>query len=145
MNKIVLLLVLGMSILSCSDDDDNDVSTTTNACGQQALISAEQYENAASDPFEIDSITIEDDCLSIVFFASGCSGNSWEVDLIDSGGILESLPEQRSLRLSLQNDEECLAIVSQEFSFDISNLQINDAGELILNIDDFSESILYEY
>jgi len=146
MKKIVLLLLLGISILSCSDDDDNnDVSTGTNTCGQATLISAEQFENGPSDGFSFESVVLQDDCLNIVFSAGGCTGNTWEVALIDSGLVSESSPEQRSLRLSLRDDEDCEALITQELSFDISNLQIADEGELILNIVGFTESILYEY
>lgn len=83
----------------------------------------------------------------INFSASGCDGNSWELVLIDADEILESLPLQRRLRLSLNNQELCLAVIDQELSFDISNIQLDESGEIELNFNNNTtdSSILYQY
>ncbi len=88
-------------------------------------------------------MTIDGDCLNIKFAASGCDGNTWFVKLIDSGSIAESHPCQRTLRLSLENKENCMAVISKEISFDIKDLRIIGNNKVILNIGD--RSILYEY
>ncbi len=81
--------------------------------------------------------------MNIKFGASGCDGNTWIVKLIDSGEIAESYPCQRTLRLSLDNQEECEAIPTKEISFDISDLQIMGNNKVILHVS--GEEILYEY
>lgn len=139
MKKIFLLLV--MTILSCSSDDD---SNNTTDCDSETLVSAEQFINAASDELEINNLEINDDCLKINFSSGGCDGDTWEVLLIDSEAILESLPPQRNLRLSLKNEEACEAFITRELTFDISNLQI-DENQIQLNIVNSDMSILYEY
>ena len=82
--------------------------------------------------------------MKINFSSSGCGGETWEIKLIDSEDIMESNPPQRNLRLSLKNEEVCLAIVTKELTFDISNLQVG-GNRVQLNITNSEETILYEY
>lgn len=85
-----------------ADDNGN-----TNNCDIKTIESAEQYVNAAADQLEINSLSISDNCLKINFSSGGCSGDTWQLKLIDSEDILESIPPQRNLRLSLKNEELC--------------------------------------
>ena len=141
MKKILILTLIGLTILSCSNDDDNDNPVN---CDFETVISAEQYANAPSDQLTINSLAINYNCLKINFSASGCSGDTWELKLIDSEDILESLPPQRNLRLSLNNEEPCEAYITKELTFDISNLQV-EGTQVQLNITNSDENILYEY
>jgi hypothetical protein len=113
------------------------------SCDQDVIISATEYENAPNDTFTILSMEIIGDCLKIKFGASGCDGNNWEVKLIDSGMVAESYPCQRTLRLSLDNKEECTAVPTKEVSFNISDLQIVGNDKVILHVSGLK--ILYEY
>ncbi|MDO5976580.1 hypothetical protein [Flavivirga jejuensis] len=141
MKRILILTLIGLANLNCSNDDDNG---NQNNRDFETVISAEQYENAASDQLTINNLEIENNCLKINFSSGGCDGNSWEIKLIDSEDILESNPPQRNLRLSLKNEEACLALITEELTFDISNLQI-DGNQVLLNITNSDENILYEY
>ena len=140
MKKILILTLIGLTFLNCSDDDNGNQSS----CDFETLISAGQYANAPSDQLTVNSLEIDDNCLKINFSSGGCSGDTWELKLIDSGDILESLPAQRNLRLSLKNEELCEAYIRKELTFDISNLQI-DENQVQLNITNGDESILYGY
>ncbi|WP_157831415.1 hypothetical protein [Confluentibacter flavum] len=136
-----MALVLSLSISACSkNDDDNNVTD----CELTTLISSEAYEDAPSDFLTINSLEINDNCLKINFSSGGCNGNTWEIKLIDSEEISESLPAQRNLRLSLKNEELCYAYVTKELTFDISNLRVN-GNQVQLNITNFGGTILYEY
>ena len=126
---------------SCSNDDDSNNSIT---CDFTTLISSEEYANASSDKLTINSLEIIENYLKINFSSSGCSGDTWELKLIDSEAILESNPAQRNLRLSLKNEELCEALITKELSFDISNLQV-DGNQVQLNITNSDDEILYEY
>lgn len=139
--NILTLTLIGLPFLNCSNDDDDSYQ---NNCDFETLISAEQYENAPSEQLIINSLETYGTCLKINFGSSGCSGDTWELQLIDSESILESLPPQRNLRLSLKNDELCEAFFTKEITFDISNLQV-EGNQVQLNITNSDESILYEY
>ncbi len=141
MKKILFLTLIGLTILNCSSDEDNE---NQNNCDFETVISPEQYANATSDQLAINSLVINDNCLKIVFSSSGCDGDTWVLELIDSEAILESLPPQRNLRFSFKNEELCLAYITKELTFDISNLQV-DGNQVQLNITNANESVLYEY
>lgn len=114
-------------------------------CEQKVVLDGDLFQTAPSDRAVIISASIGEECLEIEFSASGCDGNSWTVSLIDSEAIAESLPMQRSLRLSLENLEVCQAVIRQKISFDISSLQVEGHDELILNLKDWADPIRYEY
>ena len=112
-------------------------------CNQNVIISKTEYENAPNDFLEIIDMKIVGNCLKIKFWASGCDRNTWNVKLIDTGIVAESLPEQRTLKLSLENSEDCRAVVTKEISFNIEELQVHGSRRIQLNV---SENwILYEY
>ena len=137
--NILLTLVIIAFISSCNNSEN--ASTT---CDKIVIISASEYENAPNDEITINHLSINGDCLKINFSASGCSGDSWEVKLIDSEDILESNPPQRNLRLSLKNEELCEAFITKELTFDIRNLQTN-GNQVLLNITNSDQQILYKY
>ncbi|MDX1326673.1 MAG: hypothetical protein R3299_03135 [Arenibacter sp.] len=139
--KIVVLALMGKMALGCTDHDDDAKPTN---CDYGVIISADQFEHAPSNRLVINELEIDDDCLRINFSSSGCSGETWKVKLIDSDKILESDPPQRTIRLSLKNEELCEAFITTEATFDISNLQVA-GNRVVLNITNSEENILYTY
>ncbi|WP_086477618.1 hypothetical protein [Arenibacter amylolyticus] len=139
--KIVIVTLVGGLTFSCSDNDD---TTKTANCDLTALISADQYANAPSHTVTINTLEIDNHCLKINYSSSGCSGDSWEVKLIDSGEIMESNPPQRTIRLSLKNEELCEAYITKEIRFNIRNLQV-EGNRVVLNITNADQQLLYEY
>ncbi len=119
--------------------NDNNQSN----CDKDVIISQTEFQNAPNDLYEILDVEIIEGCLKIKFRASGCDGNNWIVNLIDAEIVAESLPEQRTLRLSLENNEDCQAVIEKEISFNIENLQINGSRRVSLNVS--GNEILYEY
>jgi hypothetical protein len=141
---ILIISILLVGFFSCNNDDDNG-NTNAENCDFDILINADLYENAPNDQLSIIDLEINGNCLQITFSASGCNGNTWEVKLIDSEQIMESLPVQRNLRLSLENNEDCTAVPTKTLTFDISELQILDDNQINLNITNSGDQILYEY
>lgn len=129
-----------ISFISCEKDDDNNSIDYD----QEVIISALLYITAPSDFLTINNVILIDDYLKINFSSSGCSGEYWDVKLIDADVILESYPPQRNLRLSLKNEELCEAYITKEITFDISELQI-DENQVLLNIKNFESQVLYKY
>ncbi len=129
-----------ISFISCEKDDDNNSIDYD----QEVIISALLYITAPSDFLTINNTILTGDYLKVNFSSGGCSGESWEVKLIDADVILESYPPQRNLRLSLKNEELCEAYITKEITFDISKLQI-DGNQVLLNITNNDDQILYLY
>lgn len=142
--RIFIFSILFLGFISCDNNDDNSGDSSSN-CDFSTYIDADLYQNAPSDLLSIIDLEINENCLQITFAASGCDGDSWEVKLIDSEQIMESDPAQRTLRLSLDNNEECTAVPSKTTTFDISGLQISGSHQVYLNIANSESQILYEY
>lgn len=141
---VMLLLFAGLLLnMQCNDDDGNSMPPTN--CGALAVIDGFSYQNAATSPYTINSVTINEECLVINFTATGCDGSTWTTQLMDSDEIMESDPPQRAVKLFLINNEACLAEITQVQSFDLTALQIEGENEIVINIDDFSESVTYTY
>lgn len=135
---IILLFSLFQIIACCPVIEDESM------CDDKVLIDKNLFDSAPNSSVNITKIEIIGDCLSIDFNASGCNGNSWKVKLIDSEAILKSNPPQRNLRLSLENNELCEAIIHKKISFDISKLRLT-GSEVILNIVNSEHQIKYIY
>jgi len=144
-NLLLWAILVCISLSSCALDSDND----SFKCDQKVVISAEEYIIAPNDQLTINSLEINGDCLTINFSSSGCSGDSWELKLIDADVILESYPPQRNLRLSLKNEELCDAYITKEITFDIYELQVDRnqvfGKKVKLNITNSDDQILYKY
>ena len=139
--KQIIYLILVLGIFSCGNKDDDNNSIN---CDKEVVISNDEYDTAPNDDLTITQLEIIEDCLKINFSASGCSGDTWVLKLVDSGNIAESQPPQRTLRLSLKDEEECEAFISREMTFDISDLMV-DGNQVLLNISNSGDQILYEY
>lgn len=137
---IVGTVIISLSFMSCEKKSD----TQTLTCDQQVIVSELEYTTAPSDQLSIHSFELNDNCLKIKFGSSGCSGDTWEVKLIDSGVVLYSNPPQRNLRFSLKNQEVCRAYIEKEMTFDVKNLQ-SGGNKVLLNIVNSGTQILYEY
>ena len=141
----IVIALFAIGIFTACDDEQDEVLFP---CSQQTVISATEYQTATSDPVSIDSLGITGNCLAITFSSGGCDGDTWQVRLVDSGSIAESLPPQRSLKLLLENQEVCLAMVTKTMVFDIHELEAEGEVSMLLNIidsDGENSQILYEY
>lgn len=141
MKITILLFALVFTFSNCKN---KDVDKSVISCDAETIVDADDYSSAPTSQVTINSLSIDGDCLKINYGASGCSGDSWVVKLIDSEEIIESDTLQRDLKFSLLNNEICQAYFTKEITFDISNLQV-DGGKVMLNIFDRGDEILYEY
>ncbi len=140
--SVMLLFAASLLCMQCDDDDDQPSSMV---CDFTTIIDNELYQNAQSAFYTLVSAETSEDCLNIEISSSGCSGESWVLELVDSGGVLESDPPQRNLKFILTNNEACLAVFQRGQSFDLTPLQVDGANEVILNVEDFPEPITYSY
>jgi len=133
----LLLTLVIFSFLSCEKVESN--------CDKQVEINNEKYNSAKQDVLIINELEIIDDCLHINFSASGCSGDSWKLELIDSGHVLYSNPPGRDLILSFENPEKCEAYITKDLTFDISVLKLKDSKvKLFIKNNRSLKSILYK-
>jgi len=141
--KLQLFLIdipLLLCLISC-EDKKSDHET----CENQVIIGNNEYNIVSDDQITISDLVIDENCLKCTISASGCDGNSWIVKLVAREEIIYSDPPQRDLKLSFQNNEVCTAVISKEFSFDITALEVSGTNNVFLNIVNAGEQISYEY
>jgi hypothetical protein len=139
-NHTVLLLFVLLIIGSDSCKKVDKIPSTE----KQVIIDDNAFNTYPNDPLMISEAKIIGDSLQITFGASCCSGNSWIIKLVVSQEVLYSDPPQRSIRLSLKNDELCMAVCGKTVIFDLKPFQVS-GGEIILNLNGWSGQLLYKY
>ena len=114
------------------DDDQSDL-----------IVNQSIYRQTQTDHYTIEEAVIEGDNLTVTIQSSGCDGGSWQIRLVDSGGIAESYPVQRYIKIILENEELCDAIVTQTKTFDITSLQVED--QLYFNLEGWADQLHYDF
>lgn len=142
--NIFFVILIMMCFMNTQCEDEND-DFFIGECDFTTIIDKSEYDNLETANFTFENVEIIGDCLTIKFGASGCDGNTWAYNLIDSGAIAESSPEQRYLKFQLINKEICLAFFRKTISFDLKPLQINGSNEIILNIEGLESPLHYKY
>ena len=148
MCKLIKKVALFFSISLCFFNmqcDDDDVVSDDFPCEFSVVVDESKYINMVSDNFTFIDAEVSSDCLVVEISASGCDGNSWEFQLVDSGAVAESLPEQRYLKFQLINTELCSAVFKRTVSFDLAPLQISGSNEITLNLEGLESAINYKY
>lgn len=147
MKRTVLLVLIVLCFTNMQCDKDNPEVNLDNPCDEVVIVGRELYGNLISDDFQFIDVEIFDDCLSIKIGASGCDGENWGFNLIDSGAIAESLPEQRNIKFQLVNNEEdCDAYFEKTIAFDLKPLQINNSvNKIILHLEGWGPPLTYSY
>ncbi len=135
----ILAIVFFLSLFSCQKNKHE----TNLECGESVIVNNVLYNTTSTDNYTITNVKIEGNCLFITIGSSGCN-DDWKATLIDANQISESNPEQRNLKLSLENNQMCLAYFTKEFSFDIRKLQTNN-HQIVLNLATWNQQITYSY
>ncbi len=142
-NTFILLNLILVLFISCNDSDDPEFIDSK--CDQIVIIDNQKYINDKSSGLSVQSVEINGDCLNVVLTSGGCDGKTWVAELVDANWIAESIPEQRDLRILLQNEELCDANISKMYSFDLRPTRIVNSNKILLNLEFWDEQILYEY
>lgn len=139
MNLKNIFLMAVLAFVSCSEADEKDFNNCTNSC---VVIDQNLYNNTSSANYGILDVRLNGDLLTVNISSGGCDGSRWIVNLVDANQILESNPIQRNIKISLVNNEDCLAVVSKDFTFNIKELKGNQP-EVILNLEGWDTQIKY--
>lgn len=141
MNFKALVILIATMMMACTKKP----TTGAEPCGSAVIIDENLYDNVNTTNYNITKAVINENCLQISFASSGCSGNTWTVDLVASPGVAQSNPPQRMIKLKLTNNELCTAVVTKTKSFNIAPLKVSGTTKLILGLAGFSGPLLYQY
>lgn len=119
--KYISVILLTLCFLSC---DKSDSASPRELCGSAIIIDVNRV-NADSDGFALVDASVEGMCLTVTIATTGCSSQGWELDLVTSGNIAESLPTQSGARLIFANPAAggitCQAEIQETYVFDLSD------------------------
>jgi len=111
---------------------------------QPSVNNSNRFRNEKSDEFELIDVNLLGTCLeAYIGYGGGCGG--MKIELVGGCDYAESLPPQLSVRLIMDDDDDCEAYVRENVYFDLSALQYDDYEELVLNIEGRETSVLVRY
>ena len=139
MKYLLTLILLGGLASSC-----DSVSPKRLDCDKEILVDKTLFANAPNDPFDFKDVEIIQNCLKLTIQYGGGCGDI-ELELIDSEIVMKSNPVQRNIRLSFKDTDPCEAYITKEISFDLTSIQSSEYNQIILNLTNWGESILYSY
>lgn len=141
MRKIFLLTVTTLLIFACKDKEP----TSTN-CDRSIIVSDRNFDKAKDDKgLRINGVDITGDCMTITYsYGGGCK--DIETVLVAAEQGIQNTMELpfREVKLSIDDDDNCEALVTTSEEFDISALQ-GEGNSIILKLDKWDEDIIYEY
>ena len=138
------MIIFSILLSGCDKTENVNNDSPLPECDDTVVVDAALYQNAPADEFYFQSATIDGNCLQLtVRYGGGCEDVIFQ--LFDASSILKSLPIQRNIRLSLEDNDFCEALVTQELSYDLTPLQVDGYSEIILNLQNFAESLVYNY
>ena len=141
MKNLSILICLCFLLFSCKKKNN---SPTIN-CDKIGILDSDGFRNAPKDPFTFISAEINGDCMEItVEYGGGCG----EVDfqLFGQEEVAQSLPPQRLILLSLDDNDLCKALIKETIFFDLTNLREENYDEVQLILDGLSRTpLLYKY
>lgn len=143
MQKITYLYFIAFTVLTSLACDENGTAVF---CDYTAVINKDKFYQDTPTAFSgISNVSLQNDCLELTLTDSGCDGTTWDIEIVDSGDVAESLPVQRFIKIFVTNEELCTAIIERKISVDISTLKVENETSAFLNIENYADQVLYEF
>ncbi|WP_114750358.1 hypothetical protein [Pleomorphovibrio marinus] len=133
----VLIFVLGLGTF-CSPGEENPIS-----CVETPDINTELFQ-ANADWVDISNVELLTNCLDIQFSYNGCTENA-DFFLVFSDRVIDTFPAGRSSRLHLTQDGDCNNTYVGNLQVDLRNIRIPDTDRVSINLEGWSDPILYVY
>ena len=150
--KAFLGIILLSSIAGIIIIGANSLNLMNETKHPQILVDKSKYENAIKDNYSFDTVSLEQNFLSLdISYSGGCA--SHEFSLIGSGDFMESYPVQTTIVLSHEdNDDNCESFITETLVFDLTplkelyiDLYSESSGTIIIHLLGWDNSITYEY
>lgn len=142
-NIIVLLLLLGIIIGGCVKT--NDVTPFVGLIqSEEIIVDDNLFLNAPKDAFKLISVQVTDHYMELeVEYEGGCGDANFK--LIGSEKVMESLPPQRAIRLSLEDSDDCRTLLRKKLRFALNPAQVQEYDELLLQMQNWNNPLSYKY
>lgn len=137
MKKILFSIFIVAVFFGYACKSTHKYSTQTNEtssnCSKMLLLN-KPLDSLRVDHFELDSISLDKNCLNIFVNYSGGCGDA-DFNLYYTQIVANSMPPQTALHLSFEDNDNCRSIVSKKLTFDLepfANYKNGDGIYLIL-------------
>lgn len=151
MNKNILyslLFILTLVFVGCKGDDSNccpHPNPDPTNCNEFSIIDETKYNQTNTNNYTITNVVLNGDCLEITVSSSGCNPNNWDMNFVASEVVVETLPNMWYAKVELINNEDCQAVFQKTVSFDLTPFKITGQNQVLINIQGWNTSIMYQY
>jgi len=152
LSKLFLGIILSSIVTAIILIGANSLSPLNDSTTPRILINKSEFDNAIRDDFSFNTVTLEQDILSLdVSYSGGCTSHDFL--LIGSGDFMESYPVQTTIVLSHEdNDDNCESLITKTLVFDLTplkelyiDLYSESSGTIITHLLGWDNPISYEY
>ena len=141
MYKFIYLFAL-LSFAAC-----NEKEPTSAQCDRALIVSDTNYKNAKDESdFRIKDVSIAGNCMKITYSYGGGCGKI-ETELVASENHINNTMElpTRKLKLSIDDKDNCEALITTTEEFDISALQNSNGSNTTIELYKWDSLIQYSY
>lgn len=134
-------LLITLTVFSCKEKEP-----TSAQCDRAVIISDRNYKKAKDDTgFRITDVTISGNCMTVEYsYGGGCKDIKTELVAAENTAQNAMDLPYREVKLSIDDDDNCKALVMTSEEFDISALQ-NEGNSTLIQLHKWGEDIHYEY
>ena len=146
MKKLIYLLTV-LTLFACHAQKETSRQQKTRATADCKTILPlnEEANPGQSDPYQLDSLAVNNHCLEVFVSYSGGCGEA-EFDLYATNKVMQSMPPQAVLLLNFKDEDPCRAIVRDTLYFDLSNFnELAKSGGIWLHLKDSDKRVLYSF
>lgn len=138
MNASRLLIIFGIVLaMSCKED------LPVGDCDHSVKINSRLFKKAKTDRLTVDSLSIENDCLTVYYnYGGGC--DDVDLELIEGGELIEG---NIVLLAQFDDDDNCEALIFTSESFNLSPLKHYGSNTIIVDTktDKENRSIFWDF
>jgi hypothetical protein len=141
--KPILYLSALLFLFSCHAQKEVGKHQKPKVSCKPMVLLTEEANATESDPYQLDSLAVIDDCLEVfVSYSGGCGGAAFE--LYYTNRVMQSMPPQSVLHLHFKDEDPCRSIVRDTLYFDLSNFkELAKSGGIWLRLKDSDKRALY--
>ncbi len=143
MKNITLIILLTFFWVSCSKPEPEPVLNTNSGCSEAIILDSDFYQNGPDEEeLIIQEASIEGDCMKLkASYGGGCGDVVFKLVTI---GIQLKIPNH-PVRLSLDDDDNCEALIWRDLEYDLTPLQPLGTGQVTINLAGWPDVLEYNY
>ncbi len=136
------MIVMGMMFFISCDKTDLPL---TEECSEEIIIDTDYA--AVSDDFTFVDVSIDGNCFkATVRYGGGCNEEEVAFSLLASTGAFPvTLPPMLGMKLVLEDNDSCEALVTREVSFDLSPLEDAGFNNLNVSLENWNDVLQYQF